>query len=252
MPESFDPRTLRERSWNLMRTARVLPLRMTALLLAITLGLNLVGVVAGRLMPSAAVNGLPVAFSFFDVLIVLISGVLNAGFLLYCLRVHRGETLPYDSLFDAFPFAGKVVLLDVLMWSLIGLGFSLFILPGVILLFSYSMALFHLVDEPEISAFEALRRSRVEMRGHKWQLLGLYVSFWPLLLGEFAVFTVSQMLLGPALPDSAAGDVLYVLISSILLALVEIFLTPYLRLSQAGFYELVKQPAPEPPAQDLQ
>ena len=252
MPESFDPRTLKERSWSLMRTARVLPLRMTALLLAITLGLNLVGVVAGRLMPSAAVNGLPVAFSFFDVLIVLISGVLNAGFLLYCLRVRRGETLPYDSLFDAFPFAGKVVLLDVLMWSLIGLGFSLFILPGVILLFSYSMALFHLVDEPEISAFEALRRSRAEMRGHKWQLLGLYVSFWPLLLGEFAVFTVSQMLLGPALPDSAAGDVLYVLISSILLALVEIFLTPYLRLSQAGFYELVKQPAPEPPAQDLQ
>lgn len=250
MPESLDPRTLKEQSWRLMRTARVLPLRMTALLLILTLGLNLIGVVAGRLMPSAAVNGLPVAFSFFDVLIVLISGVLNAGFLLYCLRVRRGESLPYDSLFDAFPFAGKVVLLDVLMWSLIGLGFSLFILPGVIMLFSYSMALFHLVDDPEINVLEALRRSRAEMRGHKWQLLGLYVSFWPLLLGEFAVFSVSQLLLGPALPDTATGDVLYVLISSILLALVEIFLTPYLRLSQAGFYELVKQPAPEAPAQD--
>ncbi len=251
MPESFDLRTLKEQSWNLMRTARVLPLRMTALLLILTLGLNLIGTVAGRLMPAASVNGLPMAFSFFDVLIVLISAVLNAGFLLYCLRLRRGESLPYDSLFDAFPFAGKVVLLDVLMWSLVGLGLSLFILPGVVMLFSYSMALFHLVDDPEINVLEALRRSRAEMRGHKWQLLGLYVSFWPLLLGEFAVFSVCQFALGPVLPDTAAGDILYILISGILLALVEIFLTPYLRLSQAGFYEQVKQPAPEAPAQDL-
>ena len=247
MPESLDPRALKETSWHLMRTARVLPLRMTALLLALTLGLNLIGAVAGRLLPMAAVNGLPVAFSFFDVLILLINGVLNAGFLLYCLRVRRGESLPYDSLFDAFPFAGKVVLLDVLMWSLIGLGFSLFILPGFIMLFSYSMAMFHLVDEPELSAFEALRRSRAEMRGHKWQLFALFVSFWPLLLGEFAALSVSQMLLGRALPDTMAGDLLYVLLSSLLLALVEIFLTPYLRLTQAGFYEQVKQPAPEAP-----
>ena len=247
MPDSLDPRTLKERSWSLMRTARVLPLRMTALLLALTLGLNLIGAVAGRLLPMAAVNGLPVAFSFFDVLILLINGVLNAGFLLYCLRVRRGESLPYDSLFDAFPFAGKVVLLDVLMWSLIGLGFSLFILPGFMMLFSYSMAMFHLVDEPELSAFEALRRSRAEMRGHKWQLFALFVSFWPLLLGEFAALSVSQMLLGRALPDTMAGDLLYVLLSSLLLALVEIFLTPYLRLTQAGFYEQVKQPAPEAP-----
>ena len=251
MPDSFDPRTLKEQSWNLMRTARVLPLRMTALLLALTLGLNLIGAVAGRLLPMAAVNGLPVAFSFFDVLILLINGVLNAGFLLYCLRVRRGEALPYDSLFDAFPFAGKVVLLDVLMWSLIGLGFSLFILPGVVLLFSYSMAMFHLVDEPELSVLEALHRSRAEMRGHKWQLFGLFVSFWPLLLGEFAALSVSQTLLGRALPDTLAGDLLYVLLSSLLLALVEIFLTPYLRLTQAGFYEQVKQPAPEAPMQDL-
>lgn len=247
MPESLDPRALKETSWRLMRTARVLPLRMTALLLALTLGLNLIGAVAGRLLPMAAVNGLPVAFSFFDVLILLINGVLNAGFLLYCLRVRRGESLPYDSLFDAFPFAGKVVLLDVLMWSLIGLGFSLFILPGFMMLFSYSMAMFHLVDEPELSAFEALRRSRAEMRGHKWQLFALFVSFWPLLLGEFAALSVSQMLLGRALPDTMAGDLLYVLLSSLLLALVEIFLTPYLRLTQAGFYEQVKQPAPEAP-----
>ena len=247
MPESLDPRALKETSWRLMRTARVLPLRMTALLLALTLGLNLIGAVAGRLLPMAAVNGLPVAFSFFDVLILLINGVLNAGFLLYCLRVRRGESLPYDSLFDAFPFAGKVVLLYVLMWSLIGLGFSLFILPGFMMLFSYSMAMFHLVDEPELSAFEALRRSRAEMRGHKWQLFALFVSFWPLLLGEFAALSVSQMLLGRALPDTMAGDLLYVLLSSLLLALVEIFLTPYLRLTQAGFYEQVKQPAPEAP-----
>ncbi|MBR3560128.1 MAG: DUF975 family protein [Oscillospiraceae bacterium] len=243
MPDSFDPRALKESAWRLMRTARVLPLRMTALLLAVTLGLNLIGVAAGRLTPAANVNGL--SFSFFDVLILLISAVLNAGHLLYCLRVRRGASLPYDSLFDAFPFAGKVVLLDVVLWSLVVLGFSLFIVPGVLLLFSYAMAMLHLVDEPELGVFEALRRSRAEMRGHKWQLFQLYLSFWPLLLAEMAVFSLCQFTLGPALPNSALGDALYILISGALLALVEIFLTPYLRLSQAGFYELVKIPTPK-------
>lgn len=239
---------IKAEAWRLMRKGRVLPLRMTALMLAVLLGINLVGTAISDLL-GKTLGVLSFSFSFFDILIVLISGVLNTGFLLYCLRIRRGEQAPYDSLFDAFAFAGKVVLLDVLQWSLVGFGFSLFVVPGVYLFFAYAMASFHLVDEPQISVLEALRRSRVEMTGRKMQLIRLELSFWPLLLAEMAVFLFCQSVIAPALPNGMTGDLLYILISSIFLGIVELFLSPYLRLALAGFYDRVRMDAE--PSDDL-
>ena len=253
MPTQPDLQEIKTEARRLLKTAQIPPLRMAALLLAISLGLDLIGSVAANLTNVGSVDVLPVSLSFFDVLIMLISGVLNAGFLLYCLRVRRGETVRYSGLFDAFPFAGKVILLDVLQWLLIGLGLSLFILPGIVMLFSYSLARLHLLDDPEINVLEALRRSRIEMMGHKWQLFLLYISFWPFLLAESLAFVFCQTTLARALPDTLAGEAFFILASGLLLACVELFLTPYLRLSQAGFFERVRGDAvtPEQPLPPL-
>lgn len=239
MPSQSDIQEIRKEARETFRTARVTPLRMTACLLTVTAALNLIGILAAQL-PNTSVGVLSYTFSFFDILIMLIGGVLNAGFMLYCLRVRRGESVPYNSLFDAFPFAGKVVLLDVLFGTLVGLGLTLFIAPGVYLAFAYALAHLHLVDEPELGAIEALRRSRREMAGRKGQLFRLALSYWPLLLAEAAVYFVCRQFLGPALPDTLAGHLIYFAASSLLFACVELFLTPYLHLALAGFYDRVR------------
>ena len=59
----------------------------------------------------------------------------------------------------------------------------LLIIPGIIKSFSYAMTPFILRDCPELSANQAIERSKKLMAGHKLKLFGMYLSFvgWALL-----------------------------------------------------------------------
>ncbi len=57
------------------------------------------------------------------------------------------------------------------LWSL------LLIIPGIIKCYSYSMASFILIENPEISPLEAITRSKDMMKGHKFELFVLDLSF---------------------------------------------------------------------------
>ena len=67
--------------------------------------------------------------------------------------------------------------LFLLLWMM------LFIIPGLIKLYSYSMVPFILAEHPELSATEVITRSRKMMNGHKWRAFVLDLSFigWILL-----------------------------------------------------------------------
>ena len=57
------------------------------------------------------------------------------------------------------------------LWSL------LLIVPGIIKALSYAMTSYILVDKPELSANQAINLSMRMMRGHKFDLFYLYLSF---------------------------------------------------------------------------
>lgn len=57
------------------------------------------------------------------------------------------------------------------LWTL------LFIIPGIIKAFSYSMTPYILDENPELGASEAIHRSRMMMKTHKFDLFWLYLSF---------------------------------------------------------------------------
>lgn len=57
------------------------------------------------------------------------------------------------------------------LWSL------LLIVPGIIKVLSYAMTSYILVDRPELSANQAINLSKRMMRGHKFDLFYLYLSF---------------------------------------------------------------------------
>ena len=59
----------------------------------------------------------------------------------------------------------------ILLWSL------LFIIPGIIVSFSYAMTEYILAENPELSASEAISRSKQMMDGNKWRLFCLQFSF---------------------------------------------------------------------------
>lgn len=82
--------------------------------------------------------------------------------------------------FSKFWAAFKVTFLTGLftfLWSL------LFVIPGIIKAYSYSMAMYILAENPEMGAREAIDRSKAMMDGHKMELFVLELSFigWYLL-----------------------------------------------------------------------
>lgn len=95
------------------------------------------------------------------------------------LNVSRTQCNPQlESMFtvyrDNFLKAFLIPLLQglfVFLWSL------LFVIPGIIMAYAYSMAIYVANDNPELSAMDAIRKSRELMNGHKWDLFVLDLSF---------------------------------------------------------------------------
>ena len=130
----------------------------------------------------------------------------------YFLNKARGQSAEIENLFDGFKLFIKSFLLCLLEFIFITLWTLLFIVPGIIKSFSYSMAYYILKDNPDIGANEAITRSRKMMAGHKGKLFGLYLSF----IG-------------------------WCLLCCLSLGIGFLWLSPYINLSVANFYEDLKQ-----------
>ena len=93
----------------------------------------------------------------------------------------------------------------LLMYIFIALWSLLFIIPGIVKVFSYAMTPYILEENPELSANDAIDRSRAMMKGHKFDLFYLYLSFigW----GILCIFTlgIGFFWLGPYMYTSTAA-----------------------------------------------
>ena len=68
-------------------------------------------------------------------------------------------------------FGMFLMMVFVCLWSL------LFIVPGIIKAFAYALTPYILVDKPELSANQAIDLSKAMMKGHKFDLFWLGLSF---------------------------------------------------------------------------
>ena len=250
-----DIRVLKADARALIRTGSVSPVRMTALLLVISFALDLLDSSVSYMISSS--GGFTVlSFSFISILIELVTLVLNAGYTCYCLGILRGERMPYESLFDAFPFAGKVILLSLVQGLFIFLWSLLFFIPGIIAAYRYSFAVMNLCDNPDLGVMEALNLSKQQTNGYKGRLFLLSLSFfgWMLLAGaavmlvEYLVYGSLTVTLDPAATLTQALSLTFV--EQGLASLASLYLTPYMHLSICGFYRAVTAPA-EPPQPQL-
>ena len=161
----LDRAALKCEARELIRTARVSPIKFTLLFLAVSLALSLLDTaltsLTGRIVGVAFLS-----ISFVGILITLISQVLSAGYCCYCLGIHRREEMPYESLFDGFTFAGKVIALYIVEVFFVALWSMLFVIPGIIAVYRYSFAIWNLCQNPELGVMEALNRSKRQTIGY--------------------------------------------------------------------------------------
>ena len=128
------------------------------------------------------------------------------------LQLTRTGTTKIEYLFNGITtgFVNKMlgyilVTLYTLLWSL------LFYIPGLVKGYSYAMTFYILNDNPEMSANDAITRSREMMDGHKWQLFCLHFSF----IG-------------------------WILLSILTCGILFLFVAPYMQAANAEFYEKLK------------
>lgn len=144
---------------------------------------------------------------------VFAMGALALGLNKYVIDTVRGDYPTLDSIFkffnkDGFINGGLISFLVgifVFLWSL------LFIIPGIIKGYAYSMSYYVWLDNPTLTASEALKESERIMNGHKMDLFVLQLSF----IG-------------------------WILLCLITFGLATLFVTPYMSFSNAAFYESIK------------
>lgn len=190
-------------------------------------------------------GGLQVLYSFYCV-------YMNYGYASYSLRMARNEQPGVGRLFDGFVRPLRVLWASLLrdiftfLWTLaVTLPFGILLLLGgvdmvngttmimmvamitaIAVDYRYRLAEFFLLDDPDCTARQAVRRSRDAMRGWKWTLFVLDYSFfgWMLLSAMLGLFLSS--LLPVALVDVLA-----------------FWLTPYRAATVANFYDAITGPS---------
>ena len=148
-----------------------------------------------------------------NLVLQLVLTVVFAGYTIYLLNLTRNNEPCVGNLLDGFGLVGKVILLSVLKTIFVFLWSLLLFVPGIIAMYRYKMALYILLDNPQMSVMQCLKESSKLMKGHKMEFFVLELSFigW-ILLGSFGM----------------AGYI------------IQIWSLPYMNLTYIQFYERIR------------
>ena len=153
----------------------------------------------------AAVAGLAFVYA---VGMFIVGCAVELGYNVFNLSLYESKSAPrIESMFSRFSIFGNALVLRLLMLLKILLWTLLFIVPGIIAAYRYSIAPYLLAEHPEMSATEAIEQSKVMMAGNKGRLFCLQLSF----IGWFLLAALT-------------GGVGYV------------FLAPYTKAAETAFY----------------
>lgn len=142
----------------------------------------------------------------------IMSYMVSVGFVIFSLHVSRDETAEIGNLFDGFGIFFRALWLAILQGLFVFLWSLLLFVPGIVAAYRYRQALYLLLDHPEKSAWQCLRESGALMRGHKWELFVLDLSWigWNILC-------------------------------ALTLGILSIWIMPYIQQTDIGYFQAIKQ-----------
>lgn len=161
----------------------------------------------------AAGAGASMGFSLLSLVGAFIAMFFTVGIAYFNYKVYRGEEPDLGDIFIAFKdgrfgrVLGGMLLVEIytFLWSL------LFLIPGIVKSYQYSMMPYLLIDRPDLSIKECFEMSKQMTDGNKWSLFVLDLSF----IGWFMLSIIVIV------------DIFYV--------------TPYFNLAKAGAYDYLKR-----------
>ena len=127
----------------------------------------------------------------------IIGGVVELGYSKFLLKQHDGEEAEVHDIFSQFHRFGDGFCQSLLRGLYIFLWTLLFIIPGIVAAFKYAMTPFIMVENPQLSASEAITASKELMDGHKAELFVLELSFIGWMLLSVLTLGIGNLWLNP-------------------------------------------------------
>tara|TARA_Y100000385_G_scaffold243724_1_gene261358 strand:- start:25883 stop:26485 length:603 start_codon:yes stop_codon:yes gene_type:complete len=168
------------------------------------------------LLITGGLQGVIEAFPLASIVSLIVTGPLVLGIAGFALNICRGKEAKIAQLFQGFDNFFTSTVAYILMLLFVFLWMILFIIPGLIAALSYSMTFFIIADDNSIDGFEALKKSKQMMKGYKWKYFCLNLRF----LGWLVLCILS-------------------------LGIGFLWLIPYVQVTNANFYEDIKDSALE-------
>lgn len=128
---------------------------------------------------------------------LVITGPLTLGLVSQSLKVIKGENVAVGDLFSGFGRFLEAFLAHLLVTIFTALWLFLFVIPGIIKSYSYSMTFYILHDNPGMAANDARKKSMEIMKGNKWRLFCLDFSFIGWYLLSILTFGILIFWVGP-------------------------------------------------------
>ncbi len=132
-----------------------------------------------------------------DLAIELMTVMLTGGFALFCLRVSQRRPASVGTMFDIFGWFFRYLWLEIVTGFFIFLWSLLFVIPGIVAAYRYSMAKYVFFENPDMGALECIQASKEMTMGHKGELFVLHLSLigWILLsaIPFVSIFTLPYM-----------------------------------------------------------
>lgn len=154
---------------------------------------------------------------------LIIFGPMFLGFHRAILQLARTKKVKVSTLFSGFKDfgvafrAGWLFGIRIFLWSL------LLIVPGFIAAIRYSMTFFILADNPDITAREAINKSKEMIKGRKWEFFQNYAFYFAL---PYLMNFISSKLYNFGTEESRNGIVIFSLILSGVAWIYNIFIAP--------------------------
>lgn len=147
---------------------------------------------------------------------LILYGAMIIGYAALWVNLSRNGKIDFYDLFNGFKNDFVNTLIFGLLYQIfIALWSMLFVIPGFVKIYSYSMAPYILADYPELSGNDAITASRKLMNGKKARLFGLDFSY----IG-------------------------WIILSALTFGILFLWVGPWMEAAHADFYESIKDEVP--------
>jgi len=172
----------------------------------------------------------------------VVAPFLCVGIKKYLISIAKNEVVAVETIYLSFGAWLKAFCLKVAI-SLISLLWGiLFIVPGIIAMVNYSMAMFILADNPNLSSFECMIKSKKLVDGNRGEIFIIYLCYFLVSVMILTIFGA----LGIAIRyfTNAPVWVPIVGVGLLFLFFLIIFIIPYFELMLANAYLELKKAKP--------